>query len=160
MALRVKIAIALLAVLLPGAVFLRNAALEPPDGRRREALVIQSQTGRTHRFEVEIAATPEELEAGLMFRARMAPDHGMLFELHRTDVTRFWMKNTLIPLDMLFISADGTIRKIHGSAVPESLATVSSDAPVSGVLELNGGRAKELGIAAGDTVVHPYFEAK
>ncbi len=127
------------------------------DGPRLETLVISSKNGQ-HRFEVEIAATPVALEIGLMLREKMEENHGMLFQLGRTDVTRFWMKNTLIPLDMLFIAPDGTIKKIHGSAAPKSLESISSEVPVSAVLEINGGRSLALGIAAGDKVVHPYFE--
>ncbi len=122
-----------------------------------EKLEIAGKGGVTRSFEVEIAATPVDMEIGLMFRKSMEPDHGMLFELGRTDVTRFWMKNTLIPLDMLFIAPDGTIKTIHENAEPQSLEGISSEVPVSGVLELNGGRARALGIVAGDKVIHPYF---
>ncbi len=122
-----------------------------------DKLVIVSKDGTKHNFEVEIAATNVDREVGLMFRDHMAPDHGMLFEMEQTAPTSFWMKNTLIPLDMLFIAPDGTIKTIHENAVPKSLTGISSEVPVSGVLELNGGRAKTLGIAVGDKVVHSYF---
>ena len=94
-----------------------------------------------------------------MFREHMDPDHGMLFEMDGTAITQFWMKNTLIPLDMLFIAPDGTIKTIHENAVPKSLDSISSEVPVSAVLELNGGRAQALGIAAGDKVIYSFFNA-
>ncbi|MCE9507817.1 MAG: DUF192 domain-containing protein [Alphaproteobacteria bacterium] len=127
-------------------------------GARLETLVIEGKLGGRHSFEVEIASTPAEEEIGLMFREQMAPDHGMLFEMGRTAKTSFWMKNTLIPLDMLFIAADGEIKTIHENAVPKSLEPLSSGVPVAAVLEINGGRARELGIRAGDRVIHPYFK--
>ncbi len=122
-----------------------------------QKLVIVGKNGVKHDFQVEIAATPEEQEIGLMFRKKMAPDHGMLFEMNQTAPVNFWMKNTLIPLDMLFVAADGTITHIHANAVPEDLTAIPSDGPVSGVIEINGGLAKSLGIAVGDKVLHPYF---
>lgn len=125
-------------------------------GSHFEKLVIESKNGR-HTIKIEVAATPVDQEIGLMFREHMDPDHGMLFAMGRTDVLSFWMKNTLIPLDMLFIAPDGTIKKIHENAEPKSLKGVSSEVPVSAVLELNGGRARALGIAEGDKVIHPYF---
>lgn len=123
-----------------------------------ETLVIQSKSGQ-HTFRVEVARTMAEQEKGLMFRTEMAADQGMLFEMNNNTVTRFWMKNTLIPLDMLFLAADGTVRKIHANAVPKSLKAVSSGVPVQAVLEINGGKAKTLGLAVGDKVIHPYFKA-
>ncbi len=126
---------------------------------RTEKLEIVGKDGKKHSFDVEIAATDPDREVGLMFRDKMPADHGMLFEMDKNEVTKFWMKNTLIPLDMLFIAPDGTIKTIHQNAVPKSLDGISSEVPVSGVLELNGGRAQALGIAAGDKVVHPFFSA-
>ncbi|MBI3441075.1 MAG: DUF192 domain-containing protein [Proteobacteria bacterium] len=142
-------------LLLAGAVHFIAAA----HGRmRHETLIIASKVSGEHRFEVEIADTPATEEMGLMFREYMAPDHGMLFELNQNAVAHFWMKNTLISLDLLFISADGVIKTIHAHAVPKSLAIISSEVPVQAVLEINGGLAKELGIAEGDRVIHPYFK--
>lgn len=124
--------------------------------QRVEKLQIESK-GSTHTFQVEIADTPVGMEIGLMFREHMELDHGMLFQMGRTDMISFWMKNTLIPLDMLFVAADGTIKKIHENATPKSLEGIGSGFPVTGVLEINGGRARALGIVVGDRVTHPYF---
>lgn len=108
--------------------------------------------GRTHRFEVEVARTPEEQAQGLMFRASLAPDRGMIFPFDPPRPASFWMKNTLIPLDMIFIRADGTIARIAAMTVPHSLAPVDSGESVAAVLELAGGRAAALGIREGDRV--------
>jgi hypothetical protein len=124
---------------------------------RTETLVIKSNTGRQHKFEVEIAATPVDLEVGLMYRKQLAPNGGMLFEMGGEQMTRFWMKNTLIPLDMLFIGADGEIKTLHENAEPHSLAGISSEVPVTAVLELQGGRSRAPGIQKGDHVLHAYF---
>lgn len=122
-----------------------------------EKLEIVGKDGKKHDFDIEIAATPVDREVGLMFRDKMPPDHGMLFEMDKTEITNFWMKNTLIPLDMLFVAPDGTIKTIHQNAVPKDLTAISSEVPVNGVIELNGGRVQALGIAVGDKVVHPFF---
>ncbi|MCK5931465.1 MAG: DUF192 domain-containing protein [Fulvimarina manganoxydans] len=103
---------------------------------------------------VEIADTDEERRTGLMFREEMAADHGMLFVFDETRMVSMWMENTLIPLDMLFIGEDGTIRTIGRNAKPLSRDIISSKEPVRYVLELNGGAAARLGIAVGDKVEH------
>ncbi|MFL6830180.1 MAG: DUF192 domain-containing protein [Sphingomicrobium sp.] len=115
---------------------------------RQLPLTIHSATG-DHRFTVEIAASPQEQERGLMFRRSLDPDHGMIFPYEPSRDVAFWMKNTLIPLDMIFIRSDGTIVRIV-TAKPLSLDTVPSGEPVAAVLELRGGRAGELGIREGD----------
>ena len=107
-----------------------------------DKLVITTKDGTKHSFDVEIAATPTTREVGLMFREHMDPDHGMLFEMGETAITQFWMKNTLISLDMLFITPDGTIKTIHENAVPQTLPPISSEVPVS---------------AVGDKVIYPFF---
>ena len=101
---------------------------------------------------VEVAAAPDEQERGLMFRPSLAPDRGMIFPLPAPVVATFWMKNTLIPLDMIFIRADGTIAKVAAQTVPMTLDLVGSDEPVTAVLEIAAGRAAQLGIRAGDRV--------
>ena len=93
-----------------------------------------------------------------MFREQLAPDAGMLFILPAPQTMSMWMKNTLIPLDMVFIGMDGRIVNVHERAVPHSLDTISSAGPVKGVLEIGGGMASKLGIRAGDRVVHEAFQ--
>lgn len=113
----------------------------------------------THRFDIELARSRRQHAQGLMYRRRMARDAGMLFIYARPAVQTMWMKNTLIPLDMLFIAADGRIVSIAQRTVPLSLATISSGAPVTGVLEVNGGTVSRLKISVGDRVVHPAFQS-
>ena len=114
-------------------------------------LTIQSSTG-THRFTVEVAETPEQQAQGLMNRQSLAPNQGMIFPRDPPADASFWMKNTLVPLDMIFIRPDGTIARIAENTVPLSLDPVPSLEPVSAVLEIAGGRSAELGIKAGDKV--------
>jgi uncharacterized protein len=92
-----------------------------------------------------------------MFRTSLPDGQGMLFDFSPEQNVSMWMKNTLIPLDMVFIAGDGTIRHIHANAVPHSTDTVPSEFPVRAVLEINGGSAKLLGIKPGDKVKHPIF---
>src|SRR5262249_55728420 len=98
-----------------------------------------------------------ERARGLMFREKLGPYEGMLFDFYREAPVGFWMKNTLIPLDMVFIASDGTIRHIHANAKPHSTDTIPSEYPVRAVLEINGGSARLLGIKPGDKVKHPIF---
>ncbi|GAA4712840.1 DUF192 domain-containing protein [Sphingomonas lutea] len=114
-------------------------------------LTIQSGS-RSHRFTVEVARTAEEQAQGLMFRESLADDRGMIFPFEPPREAGFWMKNTLIPLDMIFIRADGTIARIAANTVPHSLEPVQSGEPVAAVLEIRGGRSAELGIKEGDRV--------
>jgi uncharacterized membrane protein (UPF0127 family) len=111
-------------------------------------LTIRSKNG-VHRFTVEVAATPEQQERGLMFRRELAGDRGMIFPYDPPQDVAFWMKNTLIPLDILYIRSDGTIVRITG-AEPMSLEPLPSGEPIAAVLEIRGGRAAELGIREGD----------
>jgi len=108
--------------------------------------------GRFARFRVEVARTEAEQARGLMFRTKLAPDGGMIFPMDPPRVASFWMKNTVIPLDMIFIRADGTIARIAENTEPYSLDPVTSGEPVAAVLEVAGGRAGELGISEGDKV--------
>ncbi|MBU6506009.1 MAG: DUF192 domain-containing protein [Alphaproteobacteria bacterium] len=114
-------------------------------------LSIDTAKGRQH-FTVELALTPEQQEQGLMFRSSLAPDAGMLFVAAQPQIMTFWMHDTLIPLDMLFIAAGGKIVDLHERAVPMSDATIVSRAPAIAVLELNGGTVDRLGIKVGDVV--------
>jgi uncharacterized protein len=122
-------------------------------------LSITSASG-THRFNVEYADTPERRTVGLMHRAAMAADHGMLFDFKADGPVSMWMRNTRIPLDMLFIARDGRIVNIAERAVPFSETTIPSKGPVRAVLELNGGTSARLGIKPGDRVTHPMFKAE
>jgi uncharacterized protein len=121
-------------------------------------LTIMTGEGRQSSFTVELATTPAEREKGLMFRTSMAPDAGMLFDFKEPQMVAFWMKNTLIPLDMLFIDKTGRIVRIVERAVPESLTPISSGEPVRAVLEVNSGTASRLEIQPGDVVIHPIFQ--
>jgi uncharacterized membrane protein (UPF0127 family) len=114
----------------------------------------------THAFTVEVADTPEAITQGMMFRESMAPDAGMLFDFGEVRQASMWMKNTLISLDMLFIDADGQVIAIARNAVPGSTRSLGPGVPVRAVLEIPGGRAKELGIQPGDTVQHPIFGSR
>lgn len=118
----------------------------------RDALSIRSGD-KTHTFSVELALNGRQHAQGLMFRRRMAPDAGMLFVYSREEPTAMWMKNTFIPLDMLFIARDGTVRRIAERTVPMSETIIPSGGPVVAVLELNAGTASRLGIKPGDKVV-------
>ena len=122
-----------------------------PAGLEQVPLTITS-SNKTHRFTVELAQTAEEQATGLMNRSSLGPDRGMVFPFDPPREASFWMKNTLIPLDMIFIRADGTIANIAANTVPLSLQPVFSEGTVAAVLEIAGGRSMELGIKAGDTV--------
>jgi len=122
-------------------------------------LTITSATG-DQKFTVELATTPAQQEQGLMYRRSMAPDAGMLFDFGHPTTTTFWMKNTLIPLDMLFVGADGRVVNIHERAVPMSEAMIPAQGMVRAVVELNGGTVARLGIRPGDRVIYPIFPGK
>lgn len=107
---------------------------------------------KTHVFTVEVARTPAEQAKGLMFRTSLPENGGMIFPFEKPRIGSFWMKNTLIPLDMFFIRADGSIDRIAENTIPESLEPVVSGGEVSAVLELAGGTAARLGIDETATV--------
>lgn len=123
-------------------------------------LEIRAASGAVHRFEVELADNEAERGRGLMYRPRLAPDAGMLFDFGRTFVVHMWMRNTRIPLDMLFIRADGVIARIAADTVPFSEEIITSGNPVRFVLEINAGTARRLGIRPGDRVVHAAIPAR
>ena len=120
-------------------------------------VTIATASGTGFHFTVEVAETPDQLHQGLMFRDAMADDAGMLFLLGVDEVASFWMRNTFLPLDMVFIARDGRITNIHRNAAPGSTAIISSTLPVVAVLEVNAGITGRLGIHAGDRVIHPAF---
>jgi len=122
-----------------------------------EPLSIDTASGK-HAFDVEVMRTDEEHARGMMYRRSLAPDKGMLFEFPAEKVASFWMQNTYVSLDMIFIRADGTIHRIEARAEPLSTRSISSGAPVLAVLEVPAGTAKRLGIVPGDHVSHAMFK--
>ncbi|MFO1238868.1 MAG: DUF192 domain-containing protein [Sphingomonadaceae bacterium] len=114
-------------------------------------LTIKTSTA-VRKFRVEVARTEDEQARGLMFRQSLAEDGGMIFPMSPPRFASFWMKNTVIPLDMIFIRGDGTIARIASDTIPYSLEPVDSGEPVAAVLELAGGKAAALGIAEDDVV--------
>ena len=125
---------------------------------RLENLMIASGSQK-HKFSIEVARTGHQKSMGLMFRKSLAPDRGMLFPYADPQELTMWMRNTYIPLDMVFIKADGTIHRIAENTEPFSEEIVASQGDVTAVLELAGGVTRQLGIKAGDKVVHPHFTA-
>ena len=125
-------------------------ATHPVSGLEVIPVTISTQDG-DHRFAAEVAATQEEQARGLMFRTELGPDEAMIFP-RQGDVASFWMKNTPLPLDIIFIGRDRKIINIAAQTTPYSLDSVSALAPTSAVLEIHGGRAAELGIGPGDRV--------
>src|SRR3989338_7731680 len=121
-----------------------------------ETVEVVTSRGRA-RFQVEIAATQAEQARGLMFRKSLAPDRGMLFTYKRPRRPAYWMKNTLIPLDIIYIQPDGRILSIVRNARPHDETPLPSGGLVLGVLEIAGGRAAQLGILPGDRVLHRIF---
>ncbi|WP_455271726.1 DUF192 domain-containing protein [Rhizobium herbae] len=117
-----------------------------------EPLQIIGTRGKVHKFTVELAVDNDQRSQGLMNRRHMPRDRGMLFDFGVTRQVMMWMKNTYLPLDMLFIAKDGKIETIRENAVPLSEAIIDSRVPVAFVLELNGGTVNRLGIAPGDIV--------
>lgn len=117
-----------------------------------EPLSILTFSGGRHDFTVELALDTEQRQQGLMHRTELAEDHGMLFDFGGSRPVAMWMRNTLIPLDMLFINARGRIVNIHQGAVPLSETIIPSGGPVKYVLELKGGVVAKQGIAIGDMV--------
>jgi uncharacterized membrane protein (UPF0127 family) len=122
-----------------------------------EPLEITTASG-AHPFQVEIANNDASREKGLMFRRFMPADRGMLFEFEKNAPVAFWMKNTYIPLDMVFIAPDGRVTHIAAKAEPLSEAVVPSGGPCIAVLELNGGTAARIGLAPGDKVQAAFFK--
>ncbi|MCC7426809.1 MAG: DUF192 domain-containing protein [Alphaproteobacteria bacterium] len=123
----------------------------------REDLIIATRDGRQHTFRVEMALRPEQQMVGLMFRTEMGDDEGMLFDWGEPRESAMWMRNTILPLDMIFIAADGRVHRIAERTVPHSLDTISSRGPVRATLEVNAGTAERLGIRVGDLVQHRIF---
>ena len=125
----------------------------------KDKLAIQTQDGKTHNFSIDVAITPEQMSHGMMFRTEMADDFGMLFVFGDEARRSFFMKNTRIPLDMVFTAKDGTIRHIHPNAIPGDLSSISPDVQAFAVLEIKGGMAQKLDLKNGDKLVHSFFES-
>ncbi len=121
-------------------------------------LKIATSSGHMHRFNVYLALTPEEMRAGLMFVRTLPENEGMLFVHSQPRELSMWMKNTYLPLDMLFVKGNGEIATIVENTTPLSLSSIRSEEPVIAVLELNAGTARRLKINPGDRLLHPAFE--
>ncbi len=126
---------------------------------KTDALTIVTSKGNVE-FKVELAITAAEQSKGLMFRRRMAENEGMLFDFGSERVVNMWMRNTYIPLDMIFAFENGTIHRIAAQTEPHSEETISSGERVRYVFEINGGAARRLGIAPGDRIEHPIIGKK
>ncbi len=140
------------AALIVGAVL----ALTPAQAAGTDTIQIVSTSG-VHAFSVELATTEAEREKGLMFRRDLPDGQGMLFDFQRDQPVSFWMHNTYLSLDMLFIRSDGRIMRIAENAKPQSDDLIPSGAPVRGVLEVIAGTAREMGIKPGDCVTGAFF---
>ncbi len=123
----------------------------------RLALSIKTAKGR-FKFNIEMAISRRQQSQGLMFRRSLAADAGMLFDYRIPQRISMWMKNTFIPLDMIFIDQDGKVINIAERAIPHSEVVISSKTPARAVLEVNGGTASRLGIRSGDQVLHAIFK--
>jgi uncharacterized protein len=133
------------------------ALLMPWDGglaASTETLVLKTATG-DYNFTIEVATTDQERALGLMFRRSLPENGGMLFIYDPPQPATMWMKNTLIPLDMVFISAEGKVHRIESDTEPFSTAVIPSEGDVVGVLELNAGEADKIGLKRGDKVIYP-----
>jgi uncharacterized protein len=149
---RLRLPVGMAACALAAAAFLQA----PARAAELQTVEIASKSG-VHAFQVEMAITPEEKERGLMFRRELPDGHGMLFDFFVDQDVAFWMKNTYIPLDMLFIRGDGRILRIAENAQPLSERNIPSGGPVRAVLEVIGGTARKMGIAPGDQVSGSIF---
>jgi uncharacterized protein len=138
------------------AVLALASLLHPAYAMRRETLKLVTAHG-THVIDVEIADTPQEKAQGLMFRTHLDDNRGMLFAYDTPQEITMWMRNTYIPLDMVFIRADGTVHRIEARTEPLSEDIIASRGDVTACLELAGGAAERLGLKAGDRVEHRLF---
>ena len=139
-----------------GIVFGPAEAFADVSGPKTEPLSIMTSKG-AREFQVEVARTDEEQRLGLMFRTSLPQDRGMLFVYDPPQEITMWMRNTRIPLDMVFIAADGRVLRIARETEPYSLDVIASKGTAAAVLEINGGLSQKLGIQPGDQVRHPAF---
>lgn len=142
---------ALIALALAGTVSQAAAAC------RDDVVTLRGDWGQA-RFTVEIADDPQERGRGLMFRETLAMSAGMLFIFERPHEASFWMKNTLIPLDLIFLDPTGTVRHVHHRAVPGDLTPIRGGDGIIKVLEINGGLAERIGIVPGSQMQHPAID--
>lgn len=129
----------------------------PPAVSFEKSNLVIDTAGGPLTFEVELALTPDQQQRGLMFRQKLGAKEGMLFDFGSPQPLSFWMANTLIPLDMLFIDGEGKIVRVHANAEPLSTRAITSGVPARAVLEINGGASRLLGIKPGDVVRHALF---
>jgi uncharacterized membrane protein (UPF0127 family) len=141
------------------ALFALLVAASPVRPAGQQTLEIASKTG-VHAFTVELADNDAEREKGLMYRKDLPEGHGMLFDFHQEAPVGFWMQNTYISLDMIFIRGDGSILRIAENTEPLSTRIIPSGGPVRAVLEVIGGTARKMGIAPGDRVASPIFKPR
>ena len=164
--LQIRTSLFAAAMMIMAAVFMSGAMAYAMGGGKfkqnlaTEDLAVVTSSGQTHNFTVEVARKPMELAIGLMNRKSMPEGHGMLFLFPDNGQRGFWMKNTLISLDIIFVKQDGTIHKIHARAKPHDETSIMSEGDVPAVLEINGGLAEKLGIQVGDKVFHDFFGNK
>ncbi|KAA1176764.1 DUF192 domain-containing protein [Rhizobium tropici] len=155
---------AVLALFLVGAIAPSSFAAQTAEQQlmafNSEPLTIVSAKGQTHKFTVELALTPAQLEYGLMYRDKLPADHGMLFDFGAPRPVMMWMKNTKLSLDMLFLDQNGIITHIQEDAVPYSESIINSGGPIAYVIELNSGIVRKLGLAVGDKVTSATISAK
>jgi hypothetical protein len=130
------------------------------DGAAHEERLDLVTASGVHPLEVEIASTPEKQALGLMYRTSLPDTKGMLFPHEGARELQMWMRNTYIPLDMVFILPDGTVHRIEARTEPFSERIISSEGPVAAVLEIAGGAAERMGLKPGDKVRHPLFGTK
>ena len=146
-----------LSLLAAGRAFAQPGVDRPQPRLPTERLVIVTRDGKRHDFTVEMALSPDQQTVGLMFRPEVKADEGMLFDWGAPRESSMWMRNTLAPLDMVFIEADGRIRRIAERTVPLSLTPIESRGPVRATLELQAGITEKLDIRVGDRILHPLF---
>jgi hypothetical protein len=132
-----------------------DEAVRPLSSFPRERIAIETRSARRHVFDAWRADTDELRAQGLMFVKSLRPDQAMIFVYDPRQYVAMWMKNTLIPLDMLFVDPAGCVVTVHQRAQPGSLATIRGDGPIALVVELAGGTAADLGIGLGDRVARP-----
>ncbi|MCC6920911.1 MAG: DUF192 domain-containing protein [Alphaproteobacteria bacterium] len=118
--------------------------------------MIETKTG-VYAFDIEIADDEAERSRGLMYRTAMAPDAGMIFEYDAPQQINIWMKNTVLPLDIVYVGANGRVINVAPNAKPYSLDLIPSDGPALAAIEFNAGTAARIGLAPGDTVRSPFF---